>query len=87
MRSALAAIGEYGALMKFATTAMAGEFAALSAKGVDGARQDRLALETVHEQAGQELLSLEKLGAQGTEKLVHDGSRGKGAGVLYITLI
>ena len=87
LRSALAAIGEHGALMQFAMTTMAGEFAALAAQGVKGARQDRFAFETVEEQAGQELLSLEKLGAQGTEKLVHDGSRCKGVGVLYITII
>jgi hypothetical protein len=71
LRSALSAIGEHRALVKFAARATAGGFAALSAKGVERAGQDRLALETFLEQAWQELLGLEKLRAEGTEKLVH----------------
>jgi hypothetical protein len=86
-RSAFSAIGKYGALMKFATTAMAGGFATLSAQGVEGARQDRIALEAVFKQAWQELLGLAKLRAKGAELLIHDGSRGKGAGILYITIV
>jgi len=82
LRPALSAIGEYRGLVKFATCATAGGFAALSAKQVEGAGQDRLALETFLEQAWQKLLGLEKLGAKGAEKLVHAWSRGGGAGVL-----
>jgi hypothetical protein len=71
LRQALAAIGEHGAFVKFAARAMAGGFAALAAKDVEGAGQDRRALETFLEQARQELLGLEKPSAEGTEKLVH----------------
>jgi hypothetical protein len=87
LRPALSAIGEHGALVKFAACAMAGGFAALAAKDVEGARQDRLALETFLEQAWQKLLGLEKLGAKGTEKLVHAWRPGGAAGVLYITIV
>ena len=73
--------------MKFAARAMAGGFAALAAKDVEGARQDRLALETFLEQAWQELLGIEQLGAEGTETLVHAWTQGGGASILYITII
>jgi hypothetical protein len=63
----LATVGEDGALMKLAAVAMAGRFAALSAQGVDGAGQERLASEGGFEECRQEFLEVEELGAKGTE--------------------
>ena len=78
----IAAIGQDGALVKFAARAPAGGIAAFSAQSVKRARQDRFAAEAFFEEARQELLRLEELCAKGAELMVHGGRRGKGAGLL-----
>jgi hypothetical protein len=67
------AVGEDGAFMQVATAAAAGRLAALAPQGIQGAGQERQATEAGLEQAGQEFLKLEKLGAAGAQVLVHEG--------------
>jgi hypothetical protein len=69
--SALPAIGEDRAGVKFTTVAVAGRLAALPPQGVERARQEGIALEAGLKEGGQELLGLEEFGAEGTESLVH----------------
>src|SRR5208283_2555184 len=68
---ALPAIGEDGALVQFAAAAVAARLATLTAEGVERARQQRFTSEASFEQAGEELLSLEELGAERAKTLVH----------------
>ena len=74
---ALAAIGEDGAGMKFATVAVAGRLAALSLQRVERARQEGIALEAGLKEARQELLEMEEFGAEGTKLLVHEHPGGR----------
>jgi hypothetical protein len=68
---ALAAIGEDGALVQFAVTAMAARLATLSPQGVERARQKWLTSEAGFKQAGEKLLSMEQLGAERAKTMVH----------------
>jgi hypothetical protein len=70
-RFAAAAIREDGALVQFAVAAVAARLATLSPQGVERGRQQRLTRQAGFEQVGEKLLSLEQLGAEGTETLVH----------------
>ena len=72
LRALLSAIREDGVFVKAAVVAVAGRFAALSAQGIEGARQERRAAESRLEQSRQELLELPELGTEGTEALVHE---------------
>jgi hypothetical protein len=82
----LAAIGEDGAGMKFATVAVAGRLAALSLQRVERARQEGIALEAGLKEARQELLEMEEFGAEGTKLLVHEHPGGRAAVYYYIII-
>jgi len=82
LRSSLSTIGEDGAGVEFAAMATAGRFAALTAQGVEGPWQEWVTSEEFFQQARQELPSLEEMGTEGAEPLVHEESRGKGVGLL-----
>jgi hypothetical protein len=71
-RAALSAVGKDGAGMKLSAVAVARRLAALSPQRVEGAREERLAAEAGFEQARQELLGLDELGAEGAKALVHE---------------
>lgn len=79
--SALSAMGQDGAGVRFASVAMAGRLAALSPQGVERARQEGIATEAVFQEGRQEMLSLAELGAERAESLFH-AVHGAGGGVL-----
>ena len=80
LRTSLSPIGEDGAGMELTAIATTGRFAALAAQGVERSWQEGITSEEFFQQARQELLSLQELGTEGTEPLVHEESRGKRSG-------
>lgn len=80
--STISAIREDGGFVEFAEIAMAGGFAAFSAKSVERTWEDGIAFEARLEEIGEKLLNLEKLGAKAAEFLIHrDLGKGEGSTV------
>jgi hypothetical protein len=69
--SVLSAVGQHGAGVECAPGAVAGGFSATAAEGIEGAGQERFALEEGFQQGRELLLELAELQAEGAEVVGH----------------